>query len=184
MTKQLPSVEYLRKCFLYSEDTGILTWRIRPLSHFATENACNTINSRFGGKPAGCLRPSGYLAIRMGNDLYFAHRVAWKMHTGSDPTGDIDHINKIKTDNRVINLRDVSRSQNNMNGKSAKGATSKYLGVSWSANAGKWVAQITKNYQHKYIGCFSCEIEAAKAYDRAAIEMFGEHARPNFPVIK
>jgi hypothetical protein len=184
MTKELPPVSYLRKCFSCSEDTGVLTWKARPLSHFATENACNTINSRFSGKTAGCLRPSGYLAVRMGNDLFFAHRIVWKMVHGCNPSGDIDHINKTKTDNRICNLRDVSRSQNNMNGKSAKGSTSKYLGVCWNANAGKWVAQITKDYKHKYLGLFSDEIDAAKAYDKAAIEMFGDHARPNFPDLK
>jgi hypothetical protein len=91
-----------------------------------------------------------------------------------------DHINGNGLDNRRCNLRLVTGSQNAMNAATGgrKGA-SRFKGVTKKRD--KWIARITKNYCLRHLGCFSTEEEAAEAYDKAARELFGVHARLNFP---
>jgi hypothetical protein len=102
-----------------------------------------------------------------------------------DTTNEVDHINGDGLDNRKSNLRIVTRSQNLQNSRKPrriKGCSSKYKGVCWDKLTKKWRAQITFNYHVKYIGLFENEVEAAEAYDKVALEMFGEYAKPNFYV--
>jgi len=87
-----------------------------------------------------------------------------------------DHQNGNGLDNRRCNLRPCISSQNHQNQKPIRGGTSKYKGVSWHKNAGKWQAHIKYYGKSKNLGYFSSEIEAAKAYNRAAKELFGEFA--------
>lgn len=89
---------------------------------------------------------------------------------------EIDHINGNGLDNRKCNLRLCNRSENMMNQRIKKG-TSQYKGVRWDK---KWRAQITYNKKQKHLGFFNNEIDAAKAYDKKAKELFGEFAKLNF----
>lgn len=89
----------------YDPETGTLIWIMDVSSRARKE------------KVAGGLSSSGYLQIRFKNKRYLTHRVAWYLHYGVWPTGQIDHINGIKTDNKIINLRDVTQSQNLLNKK-------------------------------------------------------------------
>lgn len=91
----------------------------------------------------------------------------------------VDHINHDKLDNRKSNLRICSKHQNNMNTKSKKG-TSIYKGVSWAKDRNKWKSTIVMNGKQTLIGSFENELEAAKAYDVKAKELFGEFAHLNF----
>lgn len=168
---------YLREIMAYDYATGTLTWKNR-------EDRSKSWNTRFSGKEAlGSVSKNGYKVGDINDKSFYAHRVVWMYVFGMIPEGhDIDHINRDRCDNRIANLRLASRSSNNANRLGADGATSKYLGVSWSKRYNKWVAQITKNYKNKLLGRFCCEIEAAKAYDAAAIENHGEYARVNFPI--
>jgi hypothetical protein len=94
------------------------------------------------------------------------------------PEKDIDHINGNGLDNRKENLRLCSNSQNHMNIPKMRGNfSSKYKGV--SRRGKKWRATIRKNGQHKEIGLFTTELDAAKAYDCAAIDLFGAFASVN-----
>lgn len=92
---------------------------------------------------------------------------------------EIDHINHDTLDNRKSNLRIVTHAQNCMNRKKRKG-TSKYKGVSWDKERNKWVSKAQLNYKTIYIGGFENEIDAAKAYDKKSLEIFGEYAKTNF----
>ena len=92
----------------------------------------------------------------------------------------VDHINHNTLDNRRSNLRLCTNGENKKNSRSAKGSTSKYLGVGWDRHANKWEALIRVNGKQSRIGRFSCEVEAAKAYDAAARKHHGEFANPNF----
>lgn len=92
----------------------------------------------------------------------------------------IDHINHNTLDNRKSNLRIVTQSQNMMNSSSRKGSTSKYLGVGWHNQNHNWRAYIKSAQGYKHIGSFTDEKSAAMAYDRKALELYGEFANLNF----
>jgi hypothetical protein len=94
----------------------------------------------------------------------------------------IDHRNQNGLDNRRTNLREASKAQNNYNREKIAGlGTSIYKGVMWHKHRKKWYAAISVNGQKIFLGYFDSEIEAAKAYDQAAILYHGEFASLNFP---
>ena len=107
----------------------------------------------------------------------FMHRLLMNI---SDSDIQVDHINGDGLDNRKDNLRICCREQNLRNQAKPKGEfTSKFKGVSWNNRDKNWRASIWKN-KGIFIGNFLEEIEAAKAYDIKAAELFGEYAKLNF----
>jgi len=108
------------------------------------------------GHPAGSVKPNGYVRINFGRGpLYAAHRLAWLYMTGEWPKHQIDHINRVRSDNRFCNLRDVSVSLNALN----KGAA----GVSWDKRKKKWRFDLRFAGQRVW-GRRSTREEAASAY--------------------
>ena len=93
---------------------------------------------------------------------------------------EVDHINHNTLDNRRENLRVCTKSENQRNKRSMPG-TSKFKGVFWHSAARKWAACITESGRNKYIGVFNVEEDAARAYDREALLLYGEFAYMNFP---
>jgi len=97
-----------------------------------------------------------------------------------------DHINNNRLDNRKINLRNVTDTQNSQNMRSVRGS-SKYKGVCYFKKhdcklVKPWLSYITIDKKRKYLGYYATEEEAAHVYDKAAKELFGEFAKPNFTV--
>jgi hypothetical protein len=179
--KKLPSPELLRKLLRYEPDTGKLFWLPRDREFFQTTNQFKTWNIRYADKEAftaincnsyfsGCLLGRGYLA----------HRVIWAMQVGEWPQSVLDHIDRNRLNNVWSNLRQATAYQNSVNKTSKVNSSSNYLGVSWHKDRQKWVAAI-RSYGSNYLGIFSSEIEAAKAYDAAARRLHGEFASLNFP---
>ena len=107
-----------------------------------------------------------------------AHRLIMGV---TDPKIQVDHINGNKLDNRKENLRLATPQQNSSNIGIRKNNKSGYKGVCWSKRDKKWIASIYKNNKKQYLGCFDDIVEAVRAYDRAALELFGEFAWTNFP---
>jgi len=115
-----PAQPYLLECLAYEGPTGNLLWKERPRDHFASDRAANIVNGKLAGKVAGCESPTRYgaryLVVRIDKRLYKAHRLVWAMHKGSIPSGmEIDHIDGDSTNNRIENLRLVSRAENQRN---------------------------------------------------------------------
>lgn len=109
------------------------------------------------------------------HDIQMSHLVM-----RAEPGDQVDHRFHNTLDNRKANLRKCTQAQNNFNQRPRKG-TSEYKGVSWEKRRCKWRAQIVYNYKNKFIGCFSSEVDAARAYDKVAHILFGEFAFLNFP---
>jgi hypothetical protein len=93
---------------------------------------------------------------------------------------EVDHIDGNPLNNRLSNLRVVTHQQNLFNQKKKTGTVSKYKGVTWCKRSSKWLAQVMKNKRNNFLGYFVDEMEAARAYDSAARELFGQFARTNF----
>lgn len=91
----------------------------------------------------------------------------------------VDHINGDTLDNRRTNLRFCTKSENAHNRKASIGGTSKYKGVTWRKDWGKWVAQIKVAGKKLSLGGYSKEEEAALAYNEAALKYFGEFSKLN-----
>ena len=94
----------------------------------------------------------------------------------------VDHINRNTLDNRKANLRIVDRFQNARNRSRNSNNKSGFKGVCWNKNEERWVASIRVNWKLLFLGYFDLAEDAARAYDKAAIEHFGEFAVLNFPL--
>ena len=126
----------------------------------------------------------GYYAVRTAKDSKGRQRNV-RMHREimGEPKGKIiDHINHNGLDNRKANLRVVTRQQNTWNKRKQRGGcSSKYKGVTWLKRSGKWQVRITYNGKSIFIGYFEDQVDAAKAYDAKAAELYGDYAALNFP---
>lgn len=100
MAGTILSAESLREVLDYCPDSGEFTWKVY-------RGRCAKVGSK-----AGTLKPTGYVAIILFGKWYGAHRLAWLHVHGAWPNGDIDHINGCPSDNRIANLRDVSKNMN------------------------------------------------------------------------
>lgn len=145
--------EELKSQLHYCPDTGIFTRLVANSRRVKV------------GDIAGCLNDRGYIAIKVDSKLYKAHRLAWLYITGNWPENYIDHINGVKNDNRIGNLRDVTSSENNQNQrKSCANNKSGLLGVSWYKAMNKWNAQIELDGKRTHLGYFTDKHEAHNAY--------------------
>lgn len=135
----------------YDPETGVFTWLV------------NRGKARKGAA-AGSLEGRRYIAIRIDGKLYRAHRLAWLVVNGHMPRGELDHINRVKTDNRIANLREVDRSQNEWNKGLQLNNRSGYRGVSWCAAECRWRAGIKLNGRQIRIGTFDTAEAASAAY--------------------
>ena len=156
------TIEQLKEVLEYNHDTGLFIW-LKPN---------NGPRAKVGDVAGG--KRSGYIAIKIKGKAYSAHRLAHLYMTGNFPENNIDHINHIKDDNRWTNLRDATSSQNQANQVNPKNNTSGYKGVSWHKSTKKWLAKIGYMNKDIYIGIYTTPQEAAEAYKKKAIELFGE----------
>ena len=129
------------------------------------------------GEVAGNINTNGYRRIVINKKVYQAHRLIWMFHNGDIETGlQIDHINQIKDDIRIENLRLATRSQNKSNSTKQKNNTSGLKGVSWHKHAKKWEARIMHNKKNIHLGLFATAELAHDAYVSAAAKLHGEFA--------
>lgn len=172
-------VEKLRELLRYEPETGSFTWLPRSEVDCGSKHEASRWNARYSGKEPFPEDFKGYRRIQIYRKRYLAHRVAWAIYTGAWPKDQIDHINGDRSDNRIVNLREATRAENNRNKSAALNSTSRYVGVSWSSQAQKWKVGIWHAGKQIHIGFFQSEEEAAAAYDREARDKKGEFAKAN-----
>lgn len=179
-SKALPSPEVLRQLLRYEPDTGKLFWLPREPKWFKgndrmkPEHFCASWNSSYANTEAGSHNGKGYFGIHIFGRNYKAHRVIWAIYYGNWPKGHIDHINHQASDNRIINLRDVSQAENNKN-RPPQSNSCVFVGVYKHQSCNRWVASIGHQGKQVYLGLFACVGLAIKAR-RDAERRFGFHA--------
>lgn len=167
----------VKDLLFYLPMKGIFIWRERPIIYCDSKGSQSAWNKKFAGKLAGDLG-ARYWRIRVFGRAYQAHRLAWIYVYGAWPKNEIDHINRINLDNRIENLRDVTRKENldnrapycqrRLNSSNKSGCT----GVSWDKRLRKWRATITTNKETKELGRFKDLEIAIKARKEAEIYYF------------
>lgn len=136
----------------YNPDTGELIWIKR-----------NRYTQRLLGKVAGCLDPNGYVKLSVSGVPTYGHIVAWLCVYGYLPTGELDHINGVRSDNRITNLREADRALNQKNTKRSIRNTTGHVGVSFASALGRYKAVTTVHGKQIFHGYFDSAEEAADA---------------------
>jgi hypothetical protein len=161
---QSMNIDALKLLLRYDSETGLIYWVAKG-------------KGMIKKKPAGTKLHSGYLGICIGSKRWQAHRIAWALHHGEWPKDQIDHINGIKTDNRICNLRDATNSQNGKNLGLSKANKSGIKGVSYEKYTDCWKATIRVDGKSISIGRFNSIEKAAQARKIAEQEHFKEWNR-------
>ena len=169
-----PTPDLLRELLRYEPDTGKMFWRERPIEVFASEGAGKTWNTRRKNKEAFTADNKGYRIGKILNKKFQAHRIAWAIHHGAWPYDQIDHINGVKDDNRIENLRVVTSVENARNAAISKNNTSGVMGVRWYEDKSKWRAVIQCNGKSIHLGYFTSKDDAIAARADAEVK-YGFH---------
>lgn len=141
------TAEFARQWLSYDADSGTFMW----------------IAGKTAGKIAGSMDGKGYRQITLSRNVLKAHRLAWLMTYGEWPSGHIDHVNHVTDDNRICNLRDVSRTTNAQNQVHAqRDSKTGFLGV--KQKDGRYEARIGHNKKRIALGSFGSAQEAHSAY--------------------
>jgi len=148
----------LRDLLEYNYETGVFRRKQR------------TSKRIYIGDVAGYLDKSGYVYIKLLSEPWAAHRLAWLYVYGQFPCFQIDHINHKKSDNRIINLRDVTNSDNQKNSTLRKSNRSGFPGVFWNKNTNKWNASIMSQGKRFHLGSFDNKEDAVLSRKEAEIK--------------
>jgi hypothetical protein len=159
------TVERLRELLNYDSETGTFTRKVKARGG----------RYAWAGARVGYVRPDGYRAIRIDVTRYREHRLAWFYVHGVWPT-ELDHVNGVRSDNRLINLREATRSQNLANRPLLNNNTSGVRGVSFDSASGLWTASVSINGKRKNLGLFRSKDDAINKRMNAHRERFGEFA--------
>lgn len=171
--------EYLRERFRYDAETGKLFWRDAGPEHFKLHRSYLTWNKRFSGREVGAKLDNGYLYVNLKKRVLLVHRVIWALVYGHWPE-QVDHINHIRVDNRLCNLRDVCASGNAQNTSLPSDNTSGRIGVYWFKQRSVWYARIKVGPKNYHLGYFKDKYDAIAARE-AAERRFGFHANHGLP---
>lgn len=162
MTKEILTQSKLKKLLLYHPEIGIFTW------------LTNRNNMAKRGDIAGCAGAGCYRFISVVGCRYAEHHLAWLYTHGEFPKNEIDHINGNPLDNRICNLRDVTKEENAKNKRMYKNNTSGTSGVYWNKISKKWFATIPHQSKQIYLGTFVDIDSAIKARKLAEVK-YGYH---------
>lgn len=173
------TADYLRERLRYDAGTGKLFWREAGPQHFKIARIHLAWNKRFAGKEAGAELNNGYLYLNLKKQVMLVHRVIWMMVYGYWPE-QVDHINHIRTDNRLSNLREVTHVGNAQNISLPADNTSGRIGVYWFAQRNVWYARIKAHGKNHHLGFFKDKGDAIAAREAAELR-FGFHVNHGLP---
>lgn len=156
----------LKRILHYNPDTGDFTW------------AVDRRGIRIGQK-AGYINNVDCVVIMIDGQNYSGHRLAFFYMTGKWPEHEVDHINGKRPDNRWSNLREATRSQNEMNKGRRSDNKTGFTGVYWKPTRQKFLAQIILNGKRTHLGYHDTAEEAAQVRKLAEDKYFGEFAKIN-----
>jgi hypothetical protein len=165
MDSRAPSFDVIRGRVIYDPETGVFTMRV-------------SAGRKRAGARAGYPDALGYWKLFINGRWVLAHRLAWALMNGDKwPDGEIDHINGDPSDNRIVNLRVATRSQNVANAKFNSLNTTGFRGVCAVKRPSGTVyqADIRKDGRKVYLGTFKTPQEAHGAYVAAAIKTHGDY---------
>jgi len=175
---KLPPLDLLRQLLRYDFESGDFYWIPRQPEMFtqgvrSNKHNCNIWNAKWAHKKAGSLQ-HGYVAISINGKTYLANRIAYSIYHNEQLSTkiEIDHINRIKSDNRIINLRKVTHEKNMKNQGKKSNNTSGQTGVHWHKINKKWVATIRPNNKFIYLGQYEKYDEAVKVRKNAELKYF------------
>ena len=166
--------DILKQYLTYDPDTGDFYWKKRSLKSFTNRTIASQWNNKIAGTKAATLHPYGYMRIKINLTSYSAHRIAWLYMTGAWPSEHIDHINHDRSDNRFINLREVTAKDNTRNVSLYKNNRSGVHGVGWCDTRRKWTSGIGFNNRHIWLGAYETLLDAAAARKAAEVK-YGFH---------
>lgn len=158
------TIDLLREIYNYEPDSGKITRRVNR-------------GKWKSGSQVGTIGKNGYRYVGINGKLYLAHRLIWLYVYGRWPVADIDHINRNRDDNRLANLREANRSENNINSKIQHNNTSGYKGAYYEKRRDYWYSEIWVNSKKIYLGSYGTAKEAGKVYEAAAKKYYGSFAR-------
>ncbi len=161
------SFDELRSILNYDPETGLWSWR-NP----------KAINKAPIAQSAGTISVHGYRIITYRGRKYRSARLAWLYMTGNWPSEEIDHENRDTTDDRWINLREASRSQNALNRDVQGNNSSGLRGIHFDCERGKWFVQVKVKGINHFIGRYDEVDEAVVARNAAVAELHGAFAQP------
>lgn len=161
--KPIHTQDDLRQLLIYDRQTGRLYWRATSSNRAPAGSRAGTLN-----------KLSGYRIVQVGKTFYREHRLVWLLEYGFLPN-EIDHINGVRDDNRVENLRSVDRSGNNQNRAVQTNSTSGVTGVSYDKARRMWAAHIKIGGRKKHLGRFASLEDAAAAYASAKAQFHTTH---------
>lgn len=165
----------------YDLGTGKLFWRERPRKYFKSEGSWKAWNKQYPGKEALNTDDTyKYKQGRIFGKLHLAHKIIWMMCFEKWPDGEIDHIDKDRSNNRLTNLRDVTHLDNMKNLTVFSSNTSGVSGVKFYKALSKWMVTINVNKKRLHLGYYT-DFDEALRVRKAAEIIFGYHPNHGRP---
>jgi hypothetical protein len=156
-------IETAKQQLIYDPDTGEFTWSVaKPRIHV--------------GMSAGNRTRKGYVVLELNGRQYKAHNLAWAMHYGYWPKAFVDHINGVRHDNRIANLREATGTDNARNRALSRNNVSGVSGVTWRDSHKAWCARITVNNKRLHLGYYGSLDDARAARYAAERQYYGVFA--------
>ena len=157
--------DLLKELLQYNPETGLFTWRKRDRRHFKSDQSWNRFNTVYAGKLVGSKKTGGYMQTRIFGKIYTLHRLVFLWVNGAFPKNQVDHVNRVTSDNRWSNLRMVSQGENLRNQKKYKNNSSGVTGVTKGVGCA-WVARINVDGRLVTLGTYKKKEDAVRArYD-------------------